>query len=51
MSTEKNTVLRTLLTLVLVMFLLGGCKKEESESDSAVQSVNETDQVTQSGAQ
>jgi hypothetical protein len=51
MMTDKNTVFRALLTLVLMLFLLGGCKNETSESDSAVQSVNEPDQGTQSDAQ
>jgi hypothetical protein len=51
MTRGKNTVLRTLLTVALVVFLLGGCKKEESESDSAAQSVTEPNQTTQSDTQ
>lgn len=51
MIKEKHTVLRTLLTLVLVMFLLGGCKKEDSDSDSAAQPVADTNQATQSDTQ
>ena len=51
MIREKLAVLRTLLTLVLVMFLLGGCKKEDSESDSAAQPVTDTNQTTQGDTQ
>ena len=51
MIKEKRTVSRMLLTLVLVMFLLGGCKREDSESDSAAQPVTDTNQTTQGDTQ
>jgi|SaaInl7_200m_RNA_FD_contig_21_1743165_length_217_multi_5_in_0_out_0_1 hypothetical protein len=41
MMTHNKTMLPALLTLVLVLFLLGGCKKDQAESESAVQSVPE----------
>ena len=34
MMTGKNSMVCALLTLGLVLFLLGGCAKDKSESDS-----------------
>ena len=40
-----------LLTLVSVLFLMGGCKKDQPEGNSAAQSASNANQETQSIAQ
>lgn len=46
---DKNTVLRAMLLMfVSVLFLLGGCKKDQAESDPADQPASDANQETQS---
>ena len=52
MKTNKKTLQHiVLLTLVSVLFLMGGCKKDEPESDSTAQPAATTPRETQSIAQ
>ena len=45
---DNNTVLRTIpLVLVLVLFLLAGCKKDQPEGDSIVPTVSDANQEIQ----
>lgn len=49
---DKNTVLRVIpLVFVSAMFLLGGCKKDQTQGDSTAQPASDANRETQSMSQ